>query len=78
MNRPIHAIATDIIREWQPPSPHAAPYLSAMLCLSSPEDKYGLDDGHSIVLYFLSNASGFRGARARQLKQELKQAVGVK
>lgn len=67
-------IAKDIQREWGVKlSPYARPYLYAMEPLDTIRDCYGADDGRSIVLYFLSNASGFRGERARALKAELKE-----
>ena len=52
-------------------SPHASPYWHAMLSLDSVQDQYGADDGRSVVLYFLSNAAGFRGEDALRLKAEL-------
>lgn len=74
--RPICTIARDIQREWGSKVNYAAkPYLNAMLSLSSVNDKYALDDGKSIVLYFLSNASAFRGEKAKALKAELKALV---
>lgn len=75
MSRPIYRIAQEIDATWKNVSIHARPYLSAMYHLSSGADKYGLDDGKGIVLYFLSNASGFRGDAARRLKKELRDAI---
>ena len=40
-----------------------------------PTDKYGRDDGKSIVLYFLSNATSWRGDTARRIKAELREMV---
>ena len=58
----------------------AKPYLNAMLAMDAITDKYGLDDGDSIVTYFLSNANTWRGEMARAIKAELKrrrkEAVG--
>lgn len=71
--RPISCIAYDIRKEWGTKTNFAAkPYLSAMLGLNSLSDSYGFDSGKSVVLYFLGNASGFRGEKAKQLKAELK------
>lgn len=53
----------------------AKPYLDAMMHISSVTDSYGLDDGNGIVLYFLSNASSWRGPDAKRLKDELKAAL---
>ena len=50
----------------------AAPYLDAMMSMDNIKDNYGHDDGRSIVLYFLSNASSWRGDDAKRLKAELK------
>lgn len=70
--RPIWQIAQDIKDAWKNPSPYALAYLNPMLTLNSIDDNYFFDDARSIVLYFLSNAGGFRGEKARELKQELK------
>ena len=70
--RPIYQIAQDIKDAWKNPSPYALAYLDPMLTLNSIDDHYYFDDARSIVLYFLANAQGFRGEKARQLKQELK------
>lgn len=55
--------------------PAAYPYLDAMLDLNSIKDSYGHDSAKSIVLYFLSNASSWRGDVARRIKAELKELV---
>lgn len=70
--RSISTIAREISVEWKNVSPYAKPYLNAMLTLHSTQDKYGLDDAHSIISYFLANASSFRGGKAKELKAELK------
>ena len=53
----------------------ARPYLDAMKTLTSVDDRYYQDSGKSIVQYFLTNASSFRGERAREIKAELKAMV---
>ena len=73
---PIAQIANLIRRDWKNISPCTVPYLRAMSQLSSIEDMYFADDGRSIVLYFLANASGWRGDTARQVKAELKRRLG--
>lgn len=70
--RPIYQIAQDIKDAWKNPSPYALAYLNPMLTLNSIEDHYFFDDAKSIIRYFLANAQGFRGEKARELKQELK------
>ena len=50
----------------------AKPYLDAMYALDTVQDAYGFDDGKSIVRYFLSNATSWRGEVAKAVKAELK------
>jgi hypothetical protein len=76
--RPLHVIARDIYQAWPKVNYAAKPYLEAMRDLSSINDRYGYDDARSIVLYFLSNASSFRGDTAKLLKLELKAIAGIK
>lgn len=76
---PLSQIADLIRREWGAEVNYAAkPYLRAMLTLPSIDSHYGLDDGKSIVLYFLSNASTWRGDVAELVKAELKKRAGAK
>jgi hypothetical protein len=70
--RPLYEIASEIKRDWARPYFGAVPYLAAMQTLSNIHDSYGYDDGKSIVLYFLSNATAWRGETARRVKAELK------
>jgi hypothetical protein len=72
MTRSIAAIAREISASWPNPYFGAAPYLGAMRSLDSIGDAYGADDGRIIVLYFLSNASTWRGETAKRIKAELK------
>lgn len=72
MTRPIHTIASEIIADWKKPYFGAVPYLGAMQSLDTVDDAYGYDDARSIILYFLSNATTWRGAKAREIKAELK------
>jgi hypothetical protein len=78
-HRPICFIASDISKDWGKKVNFAArPYLDAMLSLSSPKDKYGMDSAESVVLYFLANASSYRGDKAREYKAELRAILGKK
>lgn len=76
--RALFEIAEDIRRTWKNPHYAAKPYLDAMGGLLSIDDNFGLDDAKSIVLYFLSNAGGWRGDDARRIKAELKSVAGVR
>ena len=84
MNRPIYEIADEIRMEWTDKNGRsnvnyaAKPYLAAMLDINSIDENYMLDSAKSVVLYFLSNASAFRGEAARRIKAELKAICGVK
>jgi|TARA_R110000744_G_C19055618_1_gene528371 hypothetical protein len=72
MNRPLYTIAKDIRSNWTNVNYAAEPYLEAMEELNSMKDRYVYDTAESVVLYFLANASAFRGADARRIKLELK------
>lgn len=78
MTRPISTIAREIAREWHKPFFGAVPYLDAMHSLDAITDAYGVDSGKSIVLYFLSNASTWRGEAARRIKAELRSMTSAK
>ena len=73
--RMISDIAKDIRRDWRQPYFGAVPYLEAMQSLGTINDTYGYDSARSVVLYFLSNATGYRGEIARRCKAELKQLL---
>lgn len=70
--RSLRSIAQEIDQLWKPVNYAALPYLNAMYSLTSINDVYGMDSAKSIVLYFLSNASSWRGNDAKRIKAELK------
>lgn len=71
--RPIYEIAREIKKDWGAKVNFAAkPYLDAMMSLDSIDDNYFFDSAKSVVLYFLSNASTWRGETAKRIKAELK------
>jgi hypothetical protein len=72
------ALGRAIYRDWKNVNYAAAPYLAALCQLDSVDDSYGYDSGQSIIRYFLSNASSWRGTVAKAIKAELKRRVGVK
>jgi len=76
MARAISDIAREIKKDWKKVNYAAVPYLDAMLQLSSVNESYGADSAKSIIRYFLSNASTYRGDTAKKLKAELKSLVG--
>lgn len=83
-HRPLHEIAHEIRVDWSALTAngkvpvHADAYLRPMETLTAITDNYHLDSAKSVVLYFLSNASSYRGENARRLKAELKSIAGVK
>lgn len=70
--RSLAEIAWEIRKDWKNVNFAAKPYLDAMFSLSSVRGYYGMESARSIVLYFLSNASTWRGKTARRVKAELK------
>ena len=72
MTRPIHTIASEILQDWKRPYFGAVPYLAAMQSLDTIDDAYGYDDARTVILYFMANATTWRGAKAREIKAELK------
>lgn len=70
--RSLSDIAWEVRRVWPKVYFGAVPYLQAMTQLDRISDSYGADDARSIVLYFLSNATTWRGDAARRIKAELK------
>ena len=76
--RELHTIAAEILDDWPKPYFGAVPYIHAMQFLFRMHDKYGADDASSIVAYFLSNASTWRGEVARRVKKELNQMLKEK
>jgi len=75
MERTLNQIAKEIRMNWTKVNYGAEPYLSAMGSLNSIHDKYYMDDAKTIVLYFLSNASTWKGDKAKEIKNELKQML---
>jgi hypothetical protein len=74
-SRSINAIADEIYGDWKNVNYAAKPYLEAMMHLNSMSDKYYEDSAKSVVTYFLSNATTWRGETAQALKAELKSMV---
>jgi hypothetical protein len=71
-NKSLDEIAAIIRQDWKKVNYAAKPYLEAMQSLQSVKSSFGYDSGKSIVLYFLSNASSWRGDVAKAVKAELK------
>jgi hypothetical protein len=71
-SRPLYVVAKDIRRDWVNVNYAAKPYLDAMSRLQSIDDRFYFESGKSVVLHFLSNASSWRGPKAKEIKAELK------
>lgn len=75
MTRSIRSIALDIETYWQTVNYGARPYLDAMHTLDKPTDRFGEDDAIMILAYFLGNATGWRGEKAREIKAEIRRML---
>ena len=73
--RLIHEIASDIRQDWKNVHYSAQPYLQAMEWLDEPTDWFYQDSARTIIIYFLSNATTWKGEVAREIKKELKQLI---
>tara|TARA_R110000796_G_scaffold177449_1_gene294274 strand:+ start:937 stop:1176 length:240 start_codon:yes stop_codon:yes gene_type:complete len=74
--RSISAIAREVESDWQEKVNFAArPYLDAMHTLTSVNDSFYADSAHSVIAYFLANASTWRGDTARRVKAELNKMI---
>lgn len=75
MARMLYEIAEEIEKDWGPKGKGvnyaARPYLDAMGTMDSIKENYFCDPGSSIVAYFLSNATTWRGEVAKRVKKEL-------
>ena len=69
--RPLSVIAREIYKDWKNVNFAARPYLAAMGSLDTMKDMYGADNAQSVVAYFLSNASTWKGETAKRVKAEL-------
>lgn len=69
--RTLKEIASEIRSDWKKVYFGAEPYLKAMATLNSVDDNYLFDAGKTIVMYFLANATTWRGETARRVKKEL-------
>ena len=69
--RPLYEIAAEIKKDWKNIYFGAVPYLDAMSTMTNIKNNYGQDPGYEIVIYFLANATTWRGDTARRIKSEL-------
>lgn len=75
--RSISDIAREVRHDWVRPYFAARPYLDAMADLDSVQDMYGADSASSILAYFLSNASTWRGPTAKRVKDEIRTLLAL-
>ncbi len=69
--RTIKQIDSEINDNWTNINDYALPYLHAMYELECIDDSFGLDSSKSVILYFLANATTWKGEKAREIKKEL-------
>jgi len=74
---PLSGLARIVKGDWKNVYFGAVPYLDAMETLKSIGDKYYEDSGSSIVAYFLSNATSWKGEVARAVKKELNKRLNA-
>ena len=77
----LYEVAEEIKSDWpaaQNPRHPAGHYVNAMGELRYITDTYYADDARTVVLYFLSNAGGWRGTVAQRVKKELKALCGLR
>lgn len=70
--RDLWEIAREIRADWKRPYFGAVPYLDSMDGLRGINQRFGQEDGYSVVRYFLVNAATWRGETARRVKAELR------
>lgn len=70
-------IAREIKQTWKNVYFGAEPYLQAMATIDSSDKNapYMLETAEDIVIYFLANATYWRGEDARRIKAELKSMI---
>ena len=70
-------IAREIKQTWKNVYFGAKPYLQAMATINSSDKNapYMLETAEDIVIYFLANATYWRGEDAKRIKAELKSMV---
>ena len=70
-------IAREIKQTWTNMYFGAKPYVDALMTINSSDKSasYIFEDAESLVLYFLANATTWRGADARRIKAELKSMI---
>lgn len=80
MARNLSQIAKDIRKDWKKVYFGAEPYLYAMESINSPEPDapYFLETAKDMVIYFLHNATTWRGETARTIKKELITQYNIK
>lgn len=74
-NMSIKEIAEFIIDDWSKSGKVPKAYLEPMLTIKTLEEMYYADKASSVVAYFISNASGWKGFNARVTKKYLKKML---
>ena len=77
-DKSISQLASIAKKDWGKVYYSAVPYLNAMRSLEKITDKYEADSGRTVVVYFLANATQWKGDVARAVKKELNKRLGGK
>lgn len=74
----ISDIARVVNKHWPKPYFGAVPYIQSMTACETLDSRFIAEDGKTQVLYFLSNATTWRGEVARLVKAELNRRLKAK
>ncbi len=75
VERTIHEIADEIVRDWRPMREDLVPYISRMLEIRTLEETDDVEAAKSAVRYFLDHSGPWRGEVAGRIKSELRAMV---
>lgn len=79
LTRPLYEVAAEVKADWSKAKSGvyfgAVPYLDAMSTLRTMDEDYYADPASEVVMYFLANATSWRGETAQRVKGELKAAL---
>ena len=75
--RRLSEIARVVRRDWADPIPMASEALEAMANIGTIDERYADTDARSIVAAFLSSSGKWTGPVAREVKAELRDAMGI-
>ena len=75
LERTIHEIADEIVRDWRPMREELVPYVTRMLEIQRLEEAEDVEEAKHAVRYFLDHSGPWRGQVAGRIKSELRSMV---